>query len=304
MSAAQPTVGIDLGTTYSLIAYLDDAGRPVTIPNEAGDLLTPSAVFVDEDEIIVGKEAVRASVIHPRRTRSASNATWAASPFAAKCAIASSRPKCSALVLERLKRDAERRLGSVRTAVITVPAYFDELRRRSTQTAGRLAGLEVLDIVNEPTAAAISFGYQGGFLDPTRPAKDVPRQRLLVYDLGGGTFDVTVLQIEGHQFRTLATDGDVHWEAKISMSGWSLTWRSIPGYAWRRSPQRSPGRRAALARRPRIQTRAFGTHQDECGLLSRRYPHAHRGESQRVRRGNGRSAGADRNHFVACLASG
>ena len=90
--------------------------------------------------------------------------------------------------------------------MITVPAFFDELRRRSTQTAGRLAGLDVLDIVNEPTAAAIAFGYHCGFFDPDRPAES---QRVLVFDLGGGTFDVTVLQMDGTAFRTLATDGDV-----------------------------------------------------------------------------------------------
>jgi molecular chaperone DnaK len=113
----------------------------------------------------------------------------------------------SAFVLERMKQDAEQRLGPVREVVITVPAFFDELRRKATQDAGRLAGLEVLDIINEPTAAALAFGFQQGFMD--RSASGGSPHRVLVYDLGGGTFDVTILEISGNTFRTLATDGDV-----------------------------------------------------------------------------------------------
>jgi molecular chaperone DnaK len=113
----------------------------------------------------------------------------------------------SAFVLEKLRQDAEERLGILNQAVITVPAFFDETRRRATQEAGRLAGLEVSDIINEPTAAAIAFGYQQGFLD-LRQVRETPL-RVLVYDLGGGTFDVTILEIQGLQFRVLATDGDV-----------------------------------------------------------------------------------------------
>ena len=114
----------------------------------------------------------------------------------------------SAFVLARMKQDAEPRLGPVRKAVITVPAFFDESRRRATQEAGKLAGLEVLDIINEPTAAAVAFGHQRGFLNLRTGGVEKPL-RLLVYDLGGGTFDVTVLEIAGTQFRALATDGDV-----------------------------------------------------------------------------------------------
>src|SRR5262249_27709107 len=115
----------------------------------------------------------------------------------------------SSIILRSLKEDANRKLGSVRKAVITVPAYFDESRRRATVDAGRLAGLEVLDIINEPTAAAIAYGHQIGFLDPTgRAAGDKPL-RVLVYDLGGGTFDVTIVEIKGTSFKALATDGDV-----------------------------------------------------------------------------------------------
>jgi len=100
-------------------------------------------------------------------------------------------------------------LGPIRQVVITVPAFFDELRRKATQDAGRLAGLEVLDIINEPTAAAVAYGYHHGFFDPAHAGKSDTPLRVLVYDLGGGTFDVTLLEIAGTQFRALATDGDV-----------------------------------------------------------------------------------------------
>jgi molecular chaperone DnaK len=110
-----------------------------------------------------------------------------------------------AFVLTKLKQDAEEQIGEVRRVVITVPAYFDEVRRKATQDAGYIAGLEVLDIINEPTAAAITFGYHKGILGSGEQAE----QRILVYDLGGGTFDVTVMEIKGTEFTALATDGDV-----------------------------------------------------------------------------------------------
>ncbi|MGW8257454.1 MAG: Hsp70 family protein, partial [Thermoguttaceae bacterium] len=113
-----------------------------------------------------------------------------------------------AFVLERLKQDAERRLGPISSVVVTVPAFFDENRRKTTQDAGRLAGLEVLDIINEPTAAALAYGYQCGLFHPQSQTANAS-EHVLVYDLGGGTFDVTILKIEGVRFRALATDGDV-----------------------------------------------------------------------------------------------
>src|SRR5205807_806765 len=115
----------------------------------------------------------------------------------------------SSIILKSLKADAERKLGPVTKAVITVPAYFDESRRQATIDAGKLAGLDVLDILNEPTAAAIAYGYEQGFVNPkdgTAPSKPI---RVLVYDLGGGTFDVTILEIQGSSFKALATDGDM-----------------------------------------------------------------------------------------------
>ena len=123
------------------------------------------------------------------------------------------------MILGKLKRDAEGRSGPFRKAVITVPAYFDEPRRRATQDAGRLAGLEVLDIINEPTAAAIAFGVQHGLPD-RQGASPSTAETILVYDLGGGTFDVTIMEIAGRDYRALATAGDVFlggkdWDRRI-----------------------------------------------------------------------------------------
>ena len=123
-----------------------------------------------------------------------------------------------ALILKKLKRDAKVKLDDFKQAVITVPAYFTEPRRKATQDAGRLAGLEVLDIINEPTAAAISYGVQQGFISEDGEATSA--ETVLVYDLGGGTFDVTLMEIDGLQFNAVATAGDVHlggidWDERI-----------------------------------------------------------------------------------------
>ena len=113
-----------------------------------------------------------------------------------------------AWVLNKLRVDTQKQIGSYHKVVITVPAYFDEVRRKATQDAGYIAGFEVMDIINEPTAAAVAFGFQRGFLSEAGTSRQ--RQNILVYDLGGGTFDVTVMQIGGREFIALATDGDVH----------------------------------------------------------------------------------------------
>ena len=210
MTSEQLPIGIDLGTTYSVVAYIDDTGRPVSIPNEWGDVLTPSAVFVDQDEILVGKEAVRTSVMNPGAYAECFKRDVGMQRFVVQSAARRSRRRSSgALVLARLRRDAERRVGAFRKVVITVPAFFDENRRRVTQEAGRIAGLDVIDIINEPTAAAIAYGCNRGLPDSAQAGKSTKPQRLLVYDLGGGTFDVTVLEHDGDRFQTLATDGDV-----------------------------------------------------------------------------------------------
>jgi len=142
----------------------------------------------------------------------------------------------SSLILCSLKADAERKLGPVRQAVITVPAYFDEPRRRATMDAGWLAGLDVLDIINEPTAAAIAFGYQAGFLDCRGPASSGRPLRVLVFDLGGGTFDVTIMEIRGSSFKALATDGDV----ELGGKDWDEKLVEISAEAFRQQHDRDP----------------------------------------------------------------
>jgi molecular chaperone DnaK len=209
--SSQPPVGIDLGTTFSVIANLDATGRPVTIRNHLGDLLTPSSLFFDDDGVIVGKEAVRSAALAPDRYTECFKRDMG-SPYSRRKIRGHDVPPevLSAFVLEQLKKDAEQKLTSeVRRVVITVPAFFDETRRKATQEAGQLADLEVLDIINEPTAAALAYGYAQGFLglDPAEAAAQ-PR-KVMVYDLGGGTFDVTILELHGTRFRALATDGDV-----------------------------------------------------------------------------------------------
>ncbi len=201
-------VGIDLGTTYSAIACIDPDGRARTLVNAEGDLLTPSVVFLDQDTWIVGKEAAKASAHDPDRVATIVKRDMGESFYSRPIAGQSYPPEVlQSLILEKLKRDAEHLIGPVREAVITVPAFFNEARRQKTYDAGILAGLKVLDIINEPTAAALVYGVQSGFLTPAGVSER--HERILVYDLGGGTFDVTITEINGDEYRTLATDGDV-----------------------------------------------------------------------------------------------
>ncbi|MBI2477277.1 MAG: Hsp70 family protein [Planctomycetia bacterium] len=206
----QPPVGIDLGTSYSVLAYLDQAGRPITIPNSAGDLLTRSAVLIEDDGLVVGDEACKNAIDSPDSYAELFKRDMGSDFYCRPLRGQRVPPEVlSGFVLERLKKDAEARLGPIRDVVVTVPAFFDELRRKATQDAGRLAGLQVLDIINEPTAAALAFAYQCGLLNPSNAVTGPELRRLLVYDLGGGTFDVTILEIAGESLRTIATDGDV-----------------------------------------------------------------------------------------------
>jgi len=180
-------VGIDLGTTYSLIAYVDAQGRPCCLHNRAGDLLTPSVVLFDESNTVVGKEAVLASAMEPEKVAECVKRDMGAKVYRKKIKDEYLPPEVIAsLILRSLKADAERKLGPIRRAVITVPAYFEETRRRATVDAGRLAGLEVLDIINEPTAAAIAYGHALGFLDRSCQSAAEQPLRVLVYDLGAG----------------------------------------------------------------------------------------------------------------------
>jgi molecular chaperone DnaK len=194
------------------LAYLEPDGRPLTLPNGVGDILTPSAVLIDQHDIIVGREAAKASVMEPASYADCFKRDVGTAVYHRDLRGVQVPPEVlSAFILQRLKRDAEQRLGPIKQVVITVPAFFDESRRKATQDAGRLAGLEVLDIINEPTAAAVTYGYQQGFINlgTGEGSSDDKPLRVLVYDLGGGTFDVTILEISGNRFRAIATDGDV-----------------------------------------------------------------------------------------------
>lgn len=208
MPPTQPPVGIDLGTTFSVVAYVDALGRPTTIPNAEGDLTTPSVVLFEGGRPIVGKEAYKAASLEPEKVAQFAKREMGRPAFSRTIDGESYPPEViQSMILAKLKSDAERVIGPVRDVVITVPAYFTEPRRKATQDAGRIAGLNVLDIVNEPTAAAISYGVQQGFLDPSGAA--VRDEKVLIYDLGGGTFDVTVMSIVGNRYTVIATDGDV-----------------------------------------------------------------------------------------------
>jgi len=205
-------VGIDLGTTNSVVAVLE-AGEPVVIPNSEGSRTTPSVVaFSKAGEVLVGEVAKRQAITNPDRTfRSVKRhmgENWKSDDIDGKQYTAQ---EISARILMKLKRDAEAYLGdSVTQAVITVPAYFDDAQRTATKEAGQIAGLEVLRIINEPTAAALAYGLEKGSEDET----------ILVFDLGGGTFDVSVLEIGDGVFEVKSTHGDTHlggddWDQRI-----------------------------------------------------------------------------------------
>ena len=202
-------VGIDLGTTFSVVAYLDSNGRPKTIMNEEGDLITPSVVLFESTGVVVGKEAVNGSTFEPERIAQFAKRDMGSPVYSRDIKGQQLPPEViQSFVLAKLKRDAEAKIGPISQVVITVPAFFNEPRRKATQDAGTLAGLEVLDIINEPTAAAIAFGFEQGFLNER--GESTRSERVLVYDLGGGTFDVTLMEIDGKNYSVLATRGDVY----------------------------------------------------------------------------------------------
>lgn len=207
-STKHAAIGIDLGTTFSVIAKLDDLGRPVTIPNSEGDNITPSVIFLEEGNPVVGKEAVKALATDADQVAMCAKRDLGSRFFHQELGGRQYPPEAlQAWVLNKLRLDAEKQVGRCEKVVITVPAYFDEVRRKATQDAGYIAGLDVLDIINEPTAAAVAFGFQQGFMKADGSATE--KKKILVYDLGGGTFDVTVMEIGGREFNALATDGDV-----------------------------------------------------------------------------------------------
>ncbi|MGH9211177.1 MAG: molecular chaperone DnaK [Acidimicrobiales bacterium] len=204
-------VGIDLGTTNSVVAVLE-AGDPVVIPNAEGSRTTPSVVaFAKNGEVLVGEVAKRQAITNPDRTIRSVKRHMGTSWKIDIDAKAYSAQEISARTLQKLKRDAEAYLGdTVTQAVVTVPAYFDDAQRTATKEAGQVAGLEVLRIINEPTAAALAYGLD----------KDGAEQTVLVFDLGGGTFDVSILEIGDGVFEVKATHGDTQlggddWDQRV-----------------------------------------------------------------------------------------
>ncbi len=218
-------LGIDLGTTNSVIAVIE-GGEPTIIPNAEGQRLTPSVVaFSKSGERLVGQVAKRQAVLNPEQTvfsakrfmgRKLSDATVQRDKVMVPYHLAAAEngdvtvtltgrnyaiPEISAMVLQKLKLDAEAYLGEAITqAVITVPAYFNDAQRQATKDAGRIAGLEVLRIINEPTASALAYGINN----------NVNNQTIVVYDMGGGTFDVSILELNDEVYEVKSTNGDTH----------------------------------------------------------------------------------------------
>ena len=225
-------VGIDLGTTNSVVSVLE-AGEPVVIPNAEGTRTTPSVVgFAKNGEVLVGEVAKRQAITNPDRTvrsvkRHMGDKDWTLDD---RRQGAGPRRRSAPRSCCKLKRDAEAYLGDkVTQAVITVPAYFDDAQRQATKEAGQIAGLEVLRIINEPTAAALAYGLDKSEADQT----------VLVFDLGGGTFDVSLLEIGEGVFEVKATHGDTH----LGGDDWDQRDHRLAREGVQGRPRRRPRRR-------------------------------------------------------------
>ena len=193
-------IGIDLGTTNSCVAVME-GGKPTVIPNAEGDRTTPSVVaYTKEGERLVGKVAKRQAIVNHDNTVISIKREMGTNHKVKLNGKEYTPQEISAMILSKLKQDAESYLGEkVTQAVITVPAYFNDSQRQATKDAGKIAGLEVLRIINEPTAAALAYGLDKG---------ENKNQKILVYDLGGGTFDVSILEIGDNVFEVLSTNGN------------------------------------------------------------------------------------------------
>ncbi len=193
-------VGIDLGTTFSAIAIME-GGKPTIISNSEGSRITPSVVHINGDEIIVGQVARNQAIIDPSHNVRSIKRKMGSNEKIEIEGKEYTPEQISAMVLQKLKRDAEAYLGQpVKNAVITVPAYFNDAQRQATKNAGEIAGLNVLRIINEPTASALAYGLD----------KQEKEQTILVFDFGGGTFDVSILELGGGVFEVKSTSGDNH----------------------------------------------------------------------------------------------
>jgi len=192
------SVGIDLGTTYSSLAYVDAQGLPRIVSDSGGQAVMPSVVFFDEDDIIVGEMALGQAKLRADRVVQFIKVQMGDMWRQEVAGRVHTPESISAIILGQLIKEAEPQIGPIRSAVVTVPAYFTEKRRRATQQAGEIAGLEVIGTLNEPMAATLAYGLHR--LDR--------QQQVVVYDLGGGTFDVTVVRISPGALEELATTGN------------------------------------------------------------------------------------------------
>lgn len=193
-------VGIDLGTTFSAIAHVNKYGVPEILHNAEGERITPSVILFEGDEVIIGTYAKQSAVAYPEQVVEFIKRHMGDDDYSFEYRGESYSPeRLSGFILAKLKHDAELRLGHrIDQAVITVPAYFGDKQRRATIRAGEYAGLKVLSLLNEPTAAAFAYGL----------SNMGERKKVLVYDLGGGTFDVSIVEINGRDIQVLATTGD------------------------------------------------------------------------------------------------
>jgi len=194
--------GIDLGTTYSCIACIGESGKPEVQLNSDGERTTPSVVWFDDSRVVVGEEAKGMAPVCPNDVASFIKREMGSDTFTFSCTKGDLRPEqISAYILKKLVQDANNRLGeTIRDVVITCPAYFSFREREATKAAGEIAGLNVLEILNEPTAAAISYGLSADKASGT--------SHVMVYDLGGGTFDVTIIEISPSGINVVCTDGN------------------------------------------------------------------------------------------------
>jgi molecular chaperone DnaK len=199
-------VGIDLGTTYSCVSYLTPQGEPVTIPNAEGELSTPSVVLFDGDTAVVGTEALRHAVAQPERVvQNSKRYMGDRQKFWVVDNKVYRPPDIAALILRKLLDAAEERLGPIRHAVVTVPAQFSDVQRQDTVKAGLDAGLERVDIINEPVAAALCYVLSEGMWF----AELANDQTVMVFDLGGGTFDLSLVRYNKHEVKVVASGGDL-----------------------------------------------------------------------------------------------
>lgn len=214
-------VGIDLGTTYSCIAHLNEHGEPVTIPNLEGELSTPSVAMFDGAEVIVGTEALRHAIVNPQNVVQHAKRFLGKQDFRWEIDGRYFSPRdISAFILKKLLASAEERIGRIDSAVITVPAQFSDLQRQETIAAGKQAGLTQVDLINEPVAAALCYvlGSEGMWF-----AELAEEQRILVYDLGGGTFDLSLVKYQKDEVEVIASGGDlklggIDWNSKLQAS--------------------------------------------------------------------------------------